>query len=119
MEEVLFEQEGNASGDEERDLAEMQELDTLKLDANGGAESPDQAAHNESVAKSLQAKAIAQMKERGVEIPEQQSKDAIKIIPKVHLYFLSMSSFSLKYCRSRAWLVNYVITHRLVRHSRH
>lgn len=96
-EEIVLEQEGNAVGEEEQDLAKTQELDALESDTNSGAESAEQSAHDNVVAKFLKAKAVAQMKERGVVIPEQQSNNTLKIIPKV-----CTATISSTYCSSSA-----------------
>jgi len=104
--------EDNDLGDEEViDLDEnMEDLPNLEpddddeaveeeADASNEAEEDDegQGAHNEQVAKTLQAKAIHIMETNGIFLDSTEQREALKIFPRVCFQIILHSLFNMSY----------------------
>jgi hypothetical protein len=84
QDEVLLEEAGNTVDTEELELADTQACDARESLSTGAADDPDRTAHDDAVVKGLSAVAIAQMKDRGVDVHSHQAGEALKILPKVY-----------------------------------
>jgi hypothetical protein len=83
QEEVLLEEAGNTVDPEELELADTQACDARESVSTNEADDPDRAAHDDAVVKGLSGVAVAQMKDRGVDVHPRQADEALKILPKV------------------------------------